>query len=235
MASYFSLQNKYLKLAAWKLLEPFFNVQHIFVFDLALASQLSASNHSLPPEIAVRILLKPYESELDEIFNFLAQAGLPRRTAAGRLKRGDLLAVATVKKTMAAYTWATFSRAWIAEARRFLPLRDDQAVQFDTLVMPSWRGKGLHYAITVPVLQCLAKLGYKQTLTWVNVRNIRSTRTQLSLGKRRIAAIESSPILGMSRLRKLSRDADFTIERKIASSFDIRRTPVASNGRNYQI
>jgi hypothetical protein len=216
MASY-TLRNKYLKLAAWRFLEPFFNVQHVFVFDLASAEQLSPRIDHLPPGIAINIFLRPAESELDQIFALLAQAGVSRRITEERLRRGDMLALAMAGDVTAAYTWTTFKTAWIAEARRFLVLRSDQAVQFDTLVMPSWRGKGLQYAVTVPVLQYLAKLGYRQTLAWVNARNVRSIRNQLSQGKRRIATIESIPVLGVVRVKRLSEEAEFAIERRTRS------------------
>jgi hypothetical protein len=212
MAFHLRLRNRYFKLAGWKFLEPIFNVQDIFVFDLERAGRLSSLTHPLPPGITVRIHVKPCESDLDEIFALLGQAGLPRGIAEERLKRGDMLALATANEAIAAYSWTTFSRAWIAEARRFLSLRKDQAVQYDTLVMPSWRGKGLQYALTRPVLEHLAKLGYKQTVAWVNVRNVRSIRNQLSQGKGRIATIRSSPVLGLVQLRTLSHDAGFALE-----------------------
>ena len=215
MKASYPFRNKCLKLAGWRVLEPFFNVQHVFVFDLALAGQLSSARHQLPPGIAIKIFLQPSTSEVDQVFALLAQAGISRRITQERLQRGDMLAVATADTAIAAYTWTTFSTAWIAEARRFLLLRNDQAVQFDTLVMPSWRGKGLQYALTVRVLQYLSKLEYRQTLAWVNARNVRSIRNQLSQGKRRIAMIKSCPFLGLVRMRRLSEEADFTIESEL--------------------
>jgi GNAT superfamily N-acetyltransferase len=213
MASH-PFRNKYLKLACWRLLEPFFNVQEIFIYDLASAGQLSSLTRDLPQGIVIEILLGPCGSDLERVFALLAQARMPRRIAEERLRRGDMLAVATANNEIAAYTWTTFSTAWIAEARRFLLLRDDQAAQFDTVVMPSWRGKGLQYGLTRAVLQYLSEIGYKQTLAWVNARNVRSIRNQLAQGKRRIAAIESCPVLGLARVRRLSNEADFTIERR---------------------
>lgn len=206
------LRNKYFKLAAWKFLEPLFNVQDIFVFDLEQAGQLSSSTHPLPDGVSIKIHLNPSESDIGEILRRLGQAGLPRKIAEERLKRGDLLALVMADDGIAAYTWTTFSRAWMSEARRFLSMGKDQAVQYDTLVMPSWRGKGLQYAITRPVLQELARLGYKQTVAWVNVRNLRSIRNQVSQGKRRVARVRSIPFLGLAQLRMLSAEDHFTIE-----------------------
>lgn len=218
MASH-QFRNKYLKIACWRLLEPFFNVQDIFIYDLALAGQPSSPTPQLPQGIVVEIFLGPCGSDLEQVFGLLAQAGMPWRTAEERLRRGDLLAVATANNDIAAYTWATFSTAWIAEARRSLLLHDDQAAQFDTLVMPSWRGSGLQYGLTRAVLQYLSKLGYRQTLAWVNARNIRAMRTELPQGKRKIATIESYPVLGLVRVRRLSEEADFTIERTATQTF----------------
>ena len=213
MVFHIPLRNGYFELSAWKFSEPFFNVQHVFVFDLALAGQLSSFVHPLPPGISVEIHLKPDESDLHRILALFEQAGLRPRPAEESLKRGEMLALATANEAVAAYTWTAFSCAWVGEARRSLSPRDDQAVQYNTFVIPSWRGKGLQYGITRPVLQHLAKLGYKQTIAWVNARNVRSIRNQLSQGKRCVATITSSPILGLVRLRRLSQEADFTIER----------------------
>ena len=81
-----ALRNKCLKLSSWKILEPFFNVQHVFAFDLALAGQL-ASRH-LPLGISLKICRRPPESDLEQVLALLSQAGVPRQIVEDRLKRG---------------------------------------------------------------------------------------------------------------------------------------------------
>jgi GNAT superfamily N-acetyltransferase len=212
MLFFFAIRNKLFKLATWKLFEAFYNVQYVFVFDLASAEQLR-SDRQLPLGVTFRIFRRPRDFEFDEIYRLMVQAALPRRVVEERLARGDMLGVATASEELRAYTWATFGRARIAEARRFLVLLQDQAVQYDTLVMPSWRGRGLQYALTAHVLQHLAILGYRQTLAWVNACNVRSIRNQLSQGKRCIAIIQSSPIFGVARVQPLTPGADLTFEK----------------------
>jgi hypothetical protein len=202
------LRNNRLKLAGWKILESFFNVQHFYAFDLTLTEQLPSTTHKLPENIAVHIFRWPTEFNLDQISAVMGQAGMAPEVVRERFQRGDLLATAVAGDELAAFTWTTFSRAWLAEARRFLPLSHNEAVQYDTLVMPRWRHQGLQYCVTLPVLRYLASLGYRRTLAWVNARNTLSIRDQLSQGKRRIATIVSSPLLGFTRLRELERSAD---------------------------
>ncbi|GEM_PF-2758833 len=213
MRFFSAIRNKRLKLTAWKLLEPFFNVQYIFAFDLASAKMLDSSARQLPPGVRLRIVCNPAAAELPEICALLSEAGMPRWVVQERLARGDVLGIAVADEELAAYTWATFSRARIAEARRSLRLLQDQAVQYDTLVMPWWRGKGLQYRLTAAVLQHLSAVGYRQTLAWVNSCNVRSLRNQLSQGKRKIATIWSSPILGLAWVHPLTEEVRLALEK----------------------
>jgi hypothetical protein len=156
----------------------------------------------LPAEITVRLFRG--EGEIGRVAAKLERAGVPAAVVEQRMKRGDLVALALADEELAACTWTTFSDAWIKEARRTLPLHSDEAVQFDTLVMPQWRGQDLQYALTVPVLRYLSEQGYRRTLSMVNALNTRSIKNQLRQGKRRIATIASSPVLGIARLRNSS-------------------------------
>jgi hypothetical protein len=80
--------------------------------------------------------------------------------------------------------------------------------------MPRWRGRGLHYPLTLPVLRYLSEQGYRRTLAWVNALNTRSLKNQRWRGNRKLATIVSSPLLGLFHLRHVSPEADITLEKK---------------------
>jgi hypothetical protein len=224
-----ALRSKSLKLSGWRVLQPLYNAQHIFAFDLQQTQRLSSSDRRLPLDVKVEILRDPENSDRSRLFGLLARGGLRRSTVEERLNRSDLLVLAVAHGELAACTWTTFTRAWISEARRWMLLRNDEAVQFDTLVMPSWRGKGLQYGVTLPALQHLASLGYRRTLAWVNARNTRSIRNQLSQGKRKVAVIRSSPLFGLVHLQRVCEEADFNLAKGAApcliSSSERRQSP----------
>jgi hypothetical protein len=187
------------KLAVWKFSHPLFNVYYIFEFDLARAHELSPA--LLPAGITIRLFRG--EREISPVATLLVEAGLYCRDRR-----------ATDDWKLAAYAWATFTGVWIPELCAGLPLRSDEAVRFDTLVMPRWRGRGLHYPLTVPVLRYLSEQGYRRTLVWVNALNTRSLKNQRWRGNRKIATIVSSPLLGLFHLRNVSPEADITVQKK---------------------
>ena len=73
---------------------------------------------------------------------------------------------------------------------------------------------GLHYPLTVPIFRYLSEQGYRRTLGWVNALNTRSLKNQRRQGKRKIATIVSSPLLGFVHLRNVSPEAGITFEKK---------------------
>jgi hypothetical protein len=83
---------------------------------------------------------------------------------------------------------------------------------------------GLHYPLTVPVLRYLSEQGYRRTLGWVNALNTRALKNQRRQGKRKIATIVSSPLLGLAHLRNVSPEAGITLEKKKPSLTTVSRS-----------
>jgi GNAT superfamily N-acetyltransferase len=148
-------------------------------------------------------------------------AGLPAATVEQRMKRGDLVALALADDgELAGYAWTTYTDGWIPEVRAGLSLRSDEVVGFDTLVMPRWRGRGLQYPLTVPLFRYLAEQGYRRSLHWVNALNTRSLKNQRRQGKRKIATIVSSPLLGLVHLRNVAPEAGIVLKREMPAMMD---------------
>ena len=199
------------KLALSKFTHPLFNVYHVFDFNLASVYQLPATQ--FPPGVTLRLFRG--EGDVTYVAPMLARAGMSLKTVEHRMRRGDLAAIVLADdEELAAYSWTTFAEAWIAEVRATLPLRSDEAARYDSLVMPRWRGRGLNYPLSLPISRYLFEHGYRRTLSWVSALNTRSLRTQLRQGKRKIATIVSSPLLGFVHLRNLSPAVGITLERR---------------------
>jgi hypothetical protein len=200
-----------LNFAVQKLTRPLFNVYYVFELELAGAHKRSNSTTQLPAGITVRLFHG--QEEMGWVAGKLSCGGLPTATIEQRMRRGDLVALALANEELAAYTWITFTDAWLPEVGATLPLRRNEAVQFDTLVMPHWRGKGLHYPLTAPVFRFLCEQGYRRTLNLVNALNTRPLKTQVRQGKRKIATVISSPFLGVVRLRNISPADGITLKK----------------------
>ena len=200
------------KFALSKLTHPLFNVYHVFDFNLASVYQLPATQ--FPPGVTLRLFHG--EGDVTYVAAMMARAGMSLKTVEHRMRRGDLAALVFANdEELAAYSWTTFAEAWIAEVRATLPLRSDEAVRYDSLVMPRWRGKGLNYPLSLPISRYLFEQGYRRTLSWVSALNTRSLRTQLRQSKRKIATIVSSPLLGLVHLRNLSPAVGITLEQRL--------------------
>jgi GNAT superfamily N-acetyltransferase len=105
------------------------------------------------------------------------------------MKRGDLVALAFAGEEVAAFGWTTFKDALVREVGATRPLHPDEAVQFNSLVMPHWRGSGLADAITGPVLRYPAEHGCRRILSWIHALNTRLIKTVLRQGKHQVATI----------------------------------------------
>jgi hypothetical protein len=197
-----------LKLGIWKLAHPLFNVYYVFEID---PRKVLISPKRLPAGIAVRLFRG---EEIGSVAAKLTEAGIPMAAVEQRIKRGDLVALAFAGEEVAAYGWTTFKDASVPEVGATLPLHPDEAVQFNSLVMPYWRGSGLADAITAPALRYLAEHGCRRILSWIHALNTRMIKTVLRQGKHQVATIVSCPLLGIIHLRNLSPESAIALERK---------------------
>lgn len=196
------------RLALWKLAHPLFNVYYVFEYD---PRGFSSSPKQLPAGMTVRLLRG---EEIGAAAPKLTAAGMPMTAVLERMKRGDLIALVLAGEEVAAYGWTTFADASVPEVGATLRLHADEAVQYNTLVMPRWRGSGLADAVTAPTLRYLAEHGCRRTLSTIHALNTRMLKTIARQGKRQIATIVSSPILGIIHVRNLSPASAITLERK---------------------
>jgi len=199
-----------LRLTLQKLTHPLFNVYHIFEADLLLESARSQSAKPLPAGITIQLF---YGQRGEHLAAKFSHAGVSPEVVEQRIERGDVASVAFAGGDVAGYSWVTFKEAWIAELRGTLALRSDEAVQFNTRVMPPWRGKGLQYALTMPLIQYLTQHDYRRMLGWVYALNARSARNSAWPGKRVIATVVCFPILGIMHVRDRFPAVHVSIER----------------------
>jgi len=185
---------------------------YFFEFDLAQASRLEASAQGVQDGITMRVCQG--ERELNRLVEAFAQTGIAPAAVEQRVRRGDIAMVAMAGSELAGYMWATSKERWLSEIRATIVPREDEIVVYDTRVIPRQRGKNLHYALSIALMPCLAKFGYRRALSGVAALNTRSLKTQRRLGKRKIADIISLPALGILRVRNTSATDGITIERR---------------------
>jgi hypothetical protein len=181
---------------------PLFNELYIFEFDLARASEFESPTKLLLEGVTTRLFHG--QSEITVLIEILAQGEVMAASVEQRMARGDMALLAMKGLELAGYSWATFKERWIAEARATIVPHEGEVLMYDKRIMPRWRGKGLQYALSVAMHLALAQLGYMRGLVWVDALNARSLKNQRRLGRRKVAAIISSPILRILRVRNYS-------------------------------
>jgi GNAT superfamily N-acetyltransferase len=176
----------------------FLKIFYIFEADLTGPLRSERQSHGL----VVRLFQGSVDSA--EVCTALASTGLPANDVAQRLQHGDLVSIAFVQGQVAAYTWMTFVDAWFQEIGMTLVVRDREAVQYDTLVLPAFRGQGLQSLLNAPVLEYAKRKGYLRTLAWVDALNIRSHKNQVKTRKRKVMTIVSVRFPGVQRVWNFS-------------------------------
>ena len=198
--------------AVQRLTTPLFNVHYIFENDLTRAYELNDPGRPLPQGFAIRIFRG--ENEIGPIAGKLRRAGTTSAVLTERTKRGDLVAIAFDEEDeVAAYTWATFTDAWMKEIRATMLLGRDETFGTDTFVLPRWRGKKLQYILEAWKFRHLLEHGYRRSLNSVNALNTRSLKTQASERKRKVATVFSVPMLGVVVVRKYFPDVVIRVQK----------------------
>lgn len=187
---------------------------HFFEFPLAEAMS-SASSQTLPDGVSLRACRG--EDDLAWLVRVFAQAGWAPAIIKQRMRRGDAAIVATAGAELVGYSWATFKERWLSEIRATIVPRADEIVEYDTRIMPRWRGNGLQSSLYLGLLPYLSRFGHRRTLTGVSAFNTASLRCQKRLGKREVADIISQPVLRILRLQNRSATDGIIVERRLPS------------------
>jgi len=200
------------KYATQRLTTPVFNIHYLFDIDLTRVHELTPPKRQLPPGLMIRICRG--ENEIGPLASNLKRAGVSSAMLTERIKRDDFVVIAFDEKDeIAAYSWTTFTDAWMKEIQATLLLGRHESFGIDTFVLPLWRGKGLQYALEASKYRHLSELGYRRLMNHVNALNSRSLRTQVSEHKRKLATIYSVPIAGVVVVRQCLPDVAVRIER----------------------
>jgi len=177
----------------WKLLKftkPFLRAIYVFEGDL------SRQRPSLPTPPGFFVRLYRGAADSQAAIDVLVPTGLVAADISARLQRGDLVAVGFIGDQLVAYTWTSFNEAIVKELGMKLCARADEIIQYDTLVLKSFRRHGLQFAVVKPVLDYAQEHGYVRSLAWVNVLNRPSVKNQRKWGKRVLLTAVSLQIPG---------------------------------------
>jgi CelD/BcsL family acetyltransferase involved in cellulose biosynthesis/GNAT superfamily N-acetyltransferase len=121
------------------------------------------------------------------------------QTVETRLKRGDVVAVAYAAGQFAGFSWISFNDQAARQMEPTLALQPDEAYQFDTFVVPRWRGHRLQTLFHRVIGSYARNRGCVRTLSYVDFWNRPSIKTQVRMGKRKVQTVVSIRFRGMKR------------------------------------
>lgn len=112
-------------------------------------------------------------------------------TSPDRFERGDLLVVYQDEGTVMGYVWLAFKDLWVCESRLFVSLRDDEALIYDSFVFPQYRLKGIYTRLESAALAEAGRRGRKRIVSYVEIYNTVSLKTQLRPSKTHVMSLYS--------------------------------------------
>lgn len=88
-----------------------------------------------------------------------------------RLDRGEAVAVAYARGEAVGYSWISFSSECDLVWGIRCTVRPDEAVFYDSFVLPHWRGRGVHRFLDAALTRYARQRGCRTTLGWVSALN----------------------------------------------------------------
>jgi GNAT superfamily N-acetyltransferase len=126
-----------------------------------------------------------------------------------RLRRGDAVAVPQVSGKAIGCLWMTFNSGLdLAFHTRWI-VRPDEAVLYDTFVLPEWRGRGLHACMDVALNNWAYPRGIKRALASISALNNQSLGITKFPGKSKIMTLVLVKVPGIERTWKKASGARF--------------------------
>jgi GNAT superfamily N-acetyltransferase len=187
---------RFLLLSLRELLKPlvYWHVYYIIQNDMQPAAPM--------PAVKGKFETWVYSGEQDLAKASTALAGVGELTPAEialRLKRDDAVAVAFAGEQAIGYLWMTlcsglqlvFDTVWIVHR--------NEAVLYDTFVLPAWRGRGIHACMDVALNNWAYSRGIVRAFASISAINNQSLGVLKLAGKARIMTLVLVRVRGLDR------------------------------------
>jgi GNAT superfamily N-acetyltransferase len=175
----------------WQVAGRWTNVVHVFTFDL----DHPTPQPTLPPGFSVTL----YRGLQDrrKFVGHLLPLALTEAEIDRRLGDGDIVAIGSMAGDFVGYTWMKLTGSIeINECGRFLCADPEEALQYDTFIVPKYRGRGLQFPLALPMLDYARELGLARTTSYVNALNTRSRKNQIRTGRKKVLTVVSVRLPG---------------------------------------
>jgi GNAT superfamily N-acetyltransferase len=153
------------------LISPLVRAELFLVFKTKLTRAITEEPGV--PGLQIRLYRGP--AALEHVERLLAASGIQRRLRP-RLERGDAVAVATEDTRLAGFAWVAFSDMWAPELELTLLVPPKHIYHYDSLVLPRWRGRGIHGAMIHAAKDFARSQGCEHALSYINAANRQSLR-----------------------------------------------------------
>lgn len=187
---------RFLLLSLRELLKPlvYWHVYYIIQNDMQPA---------LPtPAVKGKFETSVYAGERDLAKASTALAGVGELTPAEialRLKRHDAVAVAFAGEQAIGYLWMTFCSGLELVFDTVWIVHPNEAVIYDTLVLPGWRGRGIHSCMDVALNNWAYPRGIVRAFASISAVNNQSLGVLKLAGKSRIMTLVLLRLRGLNR------------------------------------
>ena len=187
---------RFLLLVAREILRPFmyWHVFYIVENDIRQSSPRSYARERFEVRIYVEQKdLKRAKTELSAI------GELSPGEIRSRLGRGDAVAVAYAVDEAIGYSWMTFSSGLVLAFNTTWIVRANEAVLYDSFVLPQWRGQGIHSCLDVAFHSFARERGIVRTLASMAALNSQALSLAKRSGKPTIMTVVLVRVRGVKR------------------------------------
>jgi GNAT superfamily N-acetyltransferase len=169
-----------------RFLHPLLLLQLTYVFECDLWPFLDAP--TMPD--GFQLMLYTGERWIEALQKELcAVAIIPPELIRRRLATGGVVAVARQQDHLAGFSWLSLDPATTHEMEPSLVLQPGEVYQYDSFVVPEFRGHRLHGRMHAATAHFAREHGFTRAITYVDFWNRPSLKTQAMLGKRKVQTI----------------------------------------------
>ncbi len=169
-----------------RILKPFLSLRIVHFYETDVTRPVPDGS----PEKLAQVTTYSGEENLQKIKNeFQAVGLLVPGDIESRLHQGEFVGIAKVEGATAGYCWMSFTQKWVDELELTLRLRSDEALLYDSFVLPRWRGRRLNFHMNVALKDVAGEHGIARTLGYMSALNRRSLKLSKQMGSRKIMTV----------------------------------------------
>ncbi len=183
--------------AAQKAERALLHVERVAFYDTDLTQALVCLP---PPPAAVEfIVATPHHLLHRHRATLEADFDLAPQEVQGRLARSHVALLSLHEGVVIAMLWLAFNAQKVSEIGRTMVLRPGEALTYNALTIPAWRGRGVNPHLSQFALHCAMQHGARRRINWRRLGNAPAMRVAAKLGDRLFAVVTTVRVLGVEQ------------------------------------